>query len=192
MASDPPDIRPAMAAPNVFEPTCPAVVDTALASPDLASPDLADPGLADPGLAGDDPSAAGSYEHRIEVQAEDIDELGHVNNTVYLKWVQAAVIEHWRRVAPREVVATHLWVALRHEISYRHPGFVNDNLVVEVVLKKLQGARAFYRSLITRGDELLAEVDSSWCCLDSITRKPVRVAREVVAKLLPKGVARQG
>jgi acyl-CoA thioesterase FadM len=47
--------------------------------------------------------------------------MGHVNNSVYLKWVQDAVVDYWQRVAPAEAVARHLWVALKHEITYRKP-----------------------------------------------------------------------
>jgi len=129
--------------------------------------------------------ATNSYEYDLNVAAADIDELGHVNNAVYLTWVQAAVIRHWRRFAPKDVAAAHLWVALKHEISYRHPAFLNDHVVVRVVLQKLLGARAFYKTMIQHGDDVLAEVESCWCCLDSATRKPVRLTRDIVARFLP-------
>jgi len=126
------------------------------------------------------PTASHSYEYDLDVAADEIDEMGHVNNAVYLKWVQAAVLGHWRRFAPKEAVATHLWVALKHEISYFNPAFLNDHVVVGVVLEKLLGARAFYKTMIKHGDDVLAEVESCWCCLDSATRKPVRLARDIV------------
>ncbi len=125
-----------------------------------------------------------TYEYDVNVVAEDIDEMGHVNNAVYLKWVQAAVLHQWRRLAPQEVAAAHLWVALKHEISYRRPAFLNDHVGVQVMLEKLQGARAFYQTLILHGDVVLAEVKSCWCCLDAITRKPVRLARDIAARFL--------
>jgi acyl-CoA thioester hydrolase len=129
--------------------------------------------------------ATNTYDYDLDVAAGDIDELGHVNNAVYLTWVQAAVLRHWRRFAPQEVAAAHLWVALKHEISYRHPAFLDDHVVVRVVLQKLQGARAFYKTLVRHGDEILAEVESCWCCLDAATRKPVRLTRDIVARFLP-------
>ncbi|HVI52125.1 MAG TPA: thioesterase family protein [Candidatus Sulfotelmatobacter sp.] len=132
-----------------------------------------------------------AYEYDVNVVAEDIDEMGHVNNAVYLKWVQAAVLHHWRRLAPKEAAASHLWVALKHEIRYRHPAFLNDHVGVQVALEKLLGARAFYNTLILHGDEVLAEVKSCWCCLDAVTRKPVRLARDIVARFLPGESQRQ-
>lgn len=122
--------------------------------------------------------------HSLAVEPADIDFMGHVNNSVYLKWVQEAVIAYWRRVAPAEAVARHLWVALRHEITYRRPAFLEDNVVAQVAAEGMHGARAFFHTLITRGEEVLAEVKSSWCCLDAATQRPARLARDVVRRFV--------
>ena len=124
--------------------------------------------------------------HPLEVAPGDIDFMGHVNNSVYLKWVQDAVIAYWRQVAPVDAVARHLWVAIRHEITYRRPAFLHDSLAASVVAEGMQGARALFGTLIIRGEEVLAEVKSSWCCLDSATLKPARLARDVVRRFLPE------
>ena len=51
----------------------------------------------------------------------DIDENGHVNNVVYLRWVQEMAVAHWSsRIAPDQQ-ALWAWVVLRHEIDYRRP-----------------------------------------------------------------------
>lgn len=123
---------------------------------------------------------ARAYEFQIDVAEEDIDFMGHVNNASYLKWVQAAVISHWQNIAPVEAVAQHLWVALKHEITYRRPAFLEDDVVATVLLEKVQGARAFYETVIMRGSEVLAEVKSSWCCLDAKTLRPARLASDVI------------
>ena len=128
------------------------------------------------------------FDYVLDVAAQDIDALGHVNNAVYLQWVQIAVLRHWHRFAPKDVVTARLWVALKHEIRYRQPAFLNDRLVVRLLLDKLRGAMAFYRAKIDREDETLAEVQSCWCCLDSVTRKPVRLARDIVARFLPSEI----
>ena len=122
--------------------------------------------------------------HALAVEPGDIDFMGHVNNSVYLEWVQEAVIAYWRRVAPAEAVAGHLWVALKHEITYRRPAFLEDNVVAQVVAEGMQGARAFFHTLIKRGEEVLAEVKSSWCCLDAVTQRPARLARDVVKRFV--------
>lgn len=111
--------------------------------------------------------------------------MGHVNNASYLKWVQDAVVDHWRSLAPAEAVAQHLWVALKHEITYLRPTFLNDEVIATVLLERFQGARAFYETVIRRGEEVLAEVKSSWCCIDAETLRPTRLARDIVLRFIP-------
>lgn len=125
------------------------------------------------------------YRHSIGIIPADIDHMGHVNNSVYLKWVQEAVVRYWEKVAPADAVGRHLWVALKHEISYRRPAFLDDNVVADVIAEQVQGARALFTTVIKRGEEVIAEVKSTWCCLDAASRRPARLARDVIARFLP-------
>jgi len=126
------------------------------------------------------------FRYPIGIQPADIDHMGHVNNSVYLKWVQDAVVRYWEKVAPTEAVATHLWVALKHEISYRRPTFLDDVVFADVIAEQVQGARAFFTTIIKRGEEVVAEVRSTWCCLDAVSKRPARLAGEVVRRFLPE------
>jgi acyl-CoA thioester hydrolase len=131
-------------------------------------------------------TSAAPHLYPIPIDVSDIDFMGHVNNASYLRWVQEAVISHWQRIAPADAIAAHAWVALKHEITYRKPAFLNDEVIATVLLEKVQGARAFYETIIRRGEEVLAEVKSSWCCLDAETLRPSRLARDVVERFFPK------
>jgi len=124
------------------------------------------------------------YAHRIIVAPADIDHMGHVNNAVYLRWVQEAVVRYWETVAPSDAIAQHLWVALKHEISYFRPTFLEDGVVAEVIAERVQGARSFFNTVFRRGEDVLAEVRSSWCCLDAVTRRPARLARDIVDRFV--------
>lgn len=124
------------------------------------------------------------FRHPIGIAPADIDHMGHVNNSVYLRWVQEAVTRYWEKVAPAEAVASHLWVALKHEITYRKPAFLTDAVVADVIAEQMQGARAFFSTVIRRGEEVIAEVKSSWCCLDAASRRPARLARDVVDRFV--------
>ena len=115
----------------------------------------------------------------IRILPEDIDFMGHVNNARYLGWVQDAVLSHWRKLAPADEVASKAWVALKHEITYRKPAFLQDDVIARTVLEKVAGARAFYRTVIERGEDVLAEVQSAWCCIDAKTLRPARISREI-------------
>ena len=155
-------------------------------------PGASDPAAFETALAGctlgDDPDRPGAagvanslhHEFTIEIDPDDIDFMGHVNNANYLKWVQAAVIDHWRRFAPEAALAAYQWIAVKHDITYRKPAYLSDALVAVVVLDRLQGARAFYSTVIKRGEETLADVRSSWCCIDPLTHRPVRLQEDIV------------
>ena len=131
-------------------------------------------------------SVASPHIHPLAVEPGDIDFMGHVNNSVYLKWVQEAVVEFWEKVAPPEAVARHLWIALSHEIQYRRPTFLDDLVVADVIAERVEGAKAFFTTVIKRGEDVLAEVRSQWCCLDAVTKRPARLARDIAARFLPE------
>jgi acyl-CoA thioester hydrolase len=125
------------------------------------------------------------FRHQVAIEPADIDQMGHVNNAVYLKWVQEAVVDYWRSVAPPDAVAAHLWVALKHEITYLRPTFLQDCVVAEVVAERVQGARAMFTTVLRRGEDVLSEIKSSWCCIDATSMRPARLAREVVGRFIP-------
>ena len=115
------------------------------------------------GAARDDTAALARA--RVATQAR----VGSINTA------QDAVLAHWNKLAPAEEVASKAWVALKHEITYRKPAFLEDDVVARTVLEHFQGARAFYHTVISRGEEVLAEVKSSWCCIDAATLRPARI-----------------
>jgi acyl-CoA thioester hydrolase len=129
------------------------------------------------------------FRHAIAIGPADIDHMGHVNNAVYLTWVQDAVVQYWEKVAPAEAVARHVWVALKHEITYRKPTFLDDDVVADVLAKQVRGARAFFTTVLRRGEEVLAEVTSCWCCLDAATLRPARLAQEVADRFVGRPAA---
>lgn len=129
--------------------------------------------------------SAKTYKFPIKIVPDDIDFMGHVNNARYLTWVQDAVLSHWRSVGPEDAVASRAWVALKHEITYRRPAFLDDDVIAETVLEKIAGARAFYSTVIARGEEVLAEVTSAWCCIDAETLRPARIGKEISSFFFP-------
>ena len=130
--------------------------------------------------------SATPFKFPITVTPEDIDFMGHVNNARYLNWVQDAVLAHWQNLAPAEEVAAKAWVALKHEITYRKPAFLEDDVIAQTVLERFNGARAFYHTVIRRGEETLAEVKSSWCCIDAETLRPARIGEHLREFFLPE------
>ena len=130
--------------------------------------------------------SAKPFAYPIDIKPADIDFMGHVNNARYLSWVQDAVLAHWQKFAPTEAVAERAWVALKHEITYRKPAFLEDDIIARTVLESTKGARAFYHTVIERGGEVLAEVKSSWCCIDAESLSPARIGEEIASYFFAK------
>jgi acyl-CoA thioester hydrolase len=125
------------------------------------------------------------FSQPITVLAQDIDALGHVNNVVYVKWVQQVASAHWESVAPPEFLTRYSWVVLRHEIDYRNPAFLHDVLTGQTWVGDHHGAKFERFVKITReaDGKLIGEAKTTWCLLDSTTFRPQRIPPEVLALL---------
>ncbi len=127
--------------------------------------------------------AGEAYELPIVVEASDIDELGHVNNVVYVRWVQDAAVAHWRAEAPQQDQEQLVWIVLRHEIDYRLPAVLGDSVVARTWVGSASRVR-FERltELLRASDQkLLAGARTVWCPLDRETGRPAAVSAEVRA-----------
>lgn len=107
----------------------------------------------------------------VDVTSDDIDRLGHVNNSIYLRWIEQAVHAHWMAHADAIEAASFEWIAVRHEIDYRKATFAGDRVVIDVRIESVRRARAWYRSIVTRDGDLIAEALSCWCCIDAVTHR---------------------
>lgn len=122
----------------------------------------------------------------ITASESDTDELGHVNNAVWVKWIQEVAIAHWTAVAPREHVDAYAWVVTRHEIDYR--GSVRPGETVTAttwVDGAPQGAR-FDRLMEFRseGGKVKVAARTTWAMLDRASGRIMRVPMEVAAPFL--------
>ncbi|CAN5598507.1 thioesterase family protein [soil metagenome] len=127
--------------------------------------------------------ASAAFDLPLRVEAADIDEQGHVNNVVYLRWAQEAATAHWQALAPPEAQANTGWVVLRHEIDYKAAAFLHDEVNARTGVGAARGAIFERHTEITRGAarELLAQVRTLWCPIDPETARPKRLSREVRA-----------
>ena len=123
-----------------------------------------------------------SFRHAIHVKGEDIDELGHVNNVVYLRWVQEVAAAHWNSAANEQLKGKYSWVVLRHEIDYRHPVFLSDKIVGDTWVGEHTGARfeRFVRLCLADSEKIVAEAKTVWCLLDAVTLRPKRIEKEIL------------
>jgi acyl-CoA thioester hydrolase len=124
------------------------------------------------------------FEMIIPVLPGDIDEQNHVNNTVYLRWVQDVATAHWRAVASPKAQQTIGWVVLRHEIDYKGPATLGDEVVLRTWVGKATRLtfERFTEVRRNRDGQLLSEARTLWCPIDTQSGRPVRVSEEVRAQ----------
>ncbi|WP_411818272.1 acyl-CoA thioesterase [Hyphococcus sp. DH-69] len=116
-------------------------------------------------------------------QKDDIDELGHVNNAVYLVWAQDIAVAHWNSVASADLRQEAVWVALRHEIDYREQVLEGETVEIRTWLGRAAGPRFERHVDIRKPDSprFSAKVVTDWCLIDAKTRKPRRVGADILA-----------
>lgn len=125
--------------------------------------------------------AAARFEDVVIAQADDLDERRHVNNLVYVRWIQKVAVAHWRALAPDVDQTAIAWVVLRHEIDYLQPARLGDEITLRTWVGKASGL-SFERHteiLRRRDGELLARARTLWCPVDAETGRPKRVGPEV-------------
>ena len=74
---------------------------------------------------------------------------------------------------------------VRFQTSVARIGRTSITMQIDVIAERVQGARALFTTVIRRGEDVLAEVKSTWCCLDSTSMRPARLAKDVVSRFLP-------
>lgn len=122
------------------------------------------------------------WEVPVQIQPEDIDQLGHVNNVVYLRYAQEVAISHWSAIATKEQLATNIWVVGRHEIDYRKPILPGQEVHGLTWVQHPEGMR-FYRSVwLVSPDKktIFAQVKTTWLLLNPETGRPKRIDEKLL------------
>jgi len=121
------------------------------------------------------------FEMTISVVPEDIDEQNHVNNTVYLRWIQEVATAHWQAIASSEAQEGIGWVVVRHEIDYKAPVGLGDDVVLRTwVGKATRLTFERFTEILRRSDgQLLSKARTLWCPINAQTGRPVRVSVDV-------------
>jgi len=121
------------------------------------------------------------FEEVIAVRPEDIDQFDHVNNVVYVRWVQEVATAHWNAAATAAQKETIGWVVVRHEIDYVNSTRLGDKIIARTWVGAAE------KNIFERHTELLRAADmktlararSLWCPINLKTFKPTRVGADV-------------
>ncbi|HEX3595759.1 MAG TPA: thioesterase family protein [Polyangiaceae bacterium] len=126
-----------------------------------------------------------AYLYPITVVASDIDELGHANNVVWVRWINEAAIAQSRSVGLDHEMYLRMhviWVVRRHDIEYLSPALEGESLEALTWVADLRGATSRRRTVIRRDGRLLSRAETTWALVDTDTQKPRRIPEEMLAR----------
>lgn len=128
-----------------------------------------------------------TFTRTFTAQPADIDELGHVNNAVWVRWIQELSVAHWAAIAPAEHQAAYVWMITRHVIDYRGNVVEGETVTGETwVPDPPRGARfdRHFRFLGSDG-KLRVEGVTTWALLDRASGRLLRITPEIAAPFQP-------
>lgn len=125
----------------------------------------------------------------ITPAAEDIDELGHVNNAVWVRWIQDVATAHWNAVAAPEHVAKWVWVVIRHEIDYLGNVGAGEAVAARTWISDPPKGARFDRNMefSNAAGKVVVRSKTTWALIDRASGRLARVPREVAAPFLESG-----
>ena len=126
-----------------------------------------------------------SFSYTIKVEASHIDGLEHVNNVVYLQWVNDISERHWNKLSAQGLKEKYFWVVLRHELDYLNQAVLDDELTLITWVGESKGVKSVRDVDIFKGDTLLLRAASTWCLIDAKTLRPTRIKSDILDTLRP-------
>ena len=126
------------------------------------------------------------FEMVLTAGPEHIDELGHVNNAIWVQWIQQVAVAHWDSVADAAHKDDYYWVVVRHEIDYLRAAHDGDRITGRTwVGEAPQGAR-FDRHMEFVGSDgkVCVRARTFWAIIDKTLGRPIRVPPEVIAPFM--------
>ena len=126
------------------------------------------------------------FELEFVAGPEHIDELGHVNNAIWVQWIQTIAVAHWHAVCDPAHHDAFFWVVVRHEIDYLRAAYEGDRLVGRTWVGDAPKGARFDRHVefIGADGKACVRARTSWAIIDRTSNRPIRVPPQVVAPFL--------
>ncbi len=132
-----------------------------------------------------------SFKLTFTASREHIDQLGHVNNAVWVQWMEIIATAHWEQDARPQDVAAFAWVVVRHEIDYHGNIGQGESVDAETFIDEVPKGARFVRNIHFRNaaGKLVVRAKTTWAIIDPATRRLMRIPTEVSAPFLPSDPA---
>jgi acyl-CoA thioester hydrolase len=126
------------------------------------------------------------FEMTLTALPEHIDELGHVNNAVWVQWIQQVAVAHWYSVADPEHNDAYFWVVVRHEIDYLRAAVEGDVVTGRTWVGDAPKGARFNRHMefVGADGKVLVRANTQWAIIDKAMGRPIRVPQEVIAPFM--------
>jgi acyl-CoA thioester hydrolase len=123
------------------------------------------------------------FERTFTATPSDIDELGHVNNAVWVRWIQDMATSHWQAVAPAEHIAAYFWVVTRHEIDYRGNIAAGESVTGQTWIESSPKGAQFDRRVefTNEAGKVIVSANTTWAMIDKASGRLARVRPEIAA-----------
>lgn len=122
---------------------------------------------------------------KIKVSVDDIDTLDHVNNLVYVKWMDDIATTHWNFLTNDNPLPQYVWVVMRHEIDYLKQAGLGDEITVKTWVGETRGITSIRFMEFYKDSILLVKAKTTWAMLDAKTFKPTRIRENILKVLQP-------
>jgi acyl-CoA thioester hydrolase len=128
------------------------------------------------------------FEVELTAKPEHIDELGHVNNAVWVQWIQQVAVEHWNSVADAAHKNAYHWVVVRHEIDYLRAAVEGERIIARTWVGEAPKGARFDRLMEFVGPEgkICVRARTQWAIIDKALGRPIRVPPEVIAPFISR------
>lgn len=125
-----------------------------------------------------------TFTREFTARPEHIDELGHVNNAVWVQWVQEIALAHWYAIAPAEHQEKYFWVIIRHEVDYRGNLNEGESCTAQTWVGEPKGARFDRFVRFTKSGKTLVEAKTTWAPIEKASGRLMRITPELAAPFL--------
>jgi len=126
------------------------------------------------------------FEISFTAQPDDIDIMGHVNNAVWVRWMEEIATAHWMSLATADDIARYVWVVSRHEIDYKGNVGLGETVVAQTFVPDPPRGARFDRRVDFFGADgkLKVSARTSWAMIDVASGRIARIPAEMAAPFL--------
>nr|WP_209827209.1 thioesterase family protein [Acinetobacter guillouiae] len=130
------------------------------------------------------------FDLRIKVKPEHIDVLGHVNNVVYVQWMQDVASAHIATMGvglDQYLEMKHAMVAVEHHVQYRKAAMLDDDVILRTWLYEINALYSFrqYAFFNAKDNSLLFTGNTKWACIEIASGRPKRMSPTFIQAYQP-------